>query len=875
MKLQLKSFQQDALDALGRFLELSHETLPTEAFKLSLEEYPSAIPRPYMLIDDKLSDAPSVCLRLPTGGGKTLLATHTIKTAAEKFLGVENPLVLWLVPSNTIRLQTIEALQKPGHPYREVLEEHFSNKFRVLDIKDFSQLRPQDLKSKTNIIISTLATARVDDTEIRKVYAHNEEMETFFSSVPDNTPGLERTDNKKQQIKYSLINLLHLCRPLVIVDEAHNNKSKLSSEVMTRINPSCVIEFTATPAEDSNILYHVSAAELRAAEMIKLPIELTQHDTWQESIHNSVQERQKLTEIAKKENDYIRPIVLIQAENKNKEVTWEVVRDYLLNEEEIPREKIAIVTGTSRELDGVNLFAPDCKIEFVITVQALREGWDCSFAYIFCSVATVHSKTAVEQLLGRVLRMPYAKRRAGKELNRAYAHVSAASWPHAVTQLRDRLVDMGFDETEAESVIREQRPKPVTKLPLGYVIDKGTDGLPLFEIVVKDLPDLTTLEPEEEQYVAVHEDKTGQTTVAISDTTPDETVKKITKSMTPKDRKAIVETLAIRRRQKQREHAPVKQGKTFNVPVLWRSVQGEMELVEHETLVGPEWWKLIELSPVLTTTEFITEAEAKRYEIDIDGKKVTQRYLGAQMTLDLKHMDEPWTEDKLIGWIDEHVRQAYMPQTVLLPYVRNIVNYLRNERNLTLADLQLYCFNLKKSLEKKLTTLHQSAYKKGFQQLLDLPQEEITTADSYTFPTDGYQPHWYYQGARRFNKHYYPEVGELKASGEEYDCAIAIDECEAVEYWIRNLERRGASSFKLPVSTGNFYPDFIAKLKDGRILVIEYKGAHIEPGEQEKRIIGNLWAKSSNNKALFLWALKKDPEGRNVVQQLKAKIGEV
>jgi type III restriction enzyme len=66
-------------------------------------------------------------------------------------------------------------------------------------------------------------------------------------------------------------------------------------------------------------------------------------------------------------------------------------------------------------------------VEFVITVQALKEGWDCSFAYVFCSLATVHSKKDVEQLLGRMLRMPYAKRRAHDELNRAYAHVAKTS----------------------------------------------------------------------------------------------------------------------------------------------------------------------------------------------------------------------------------------------------------------------------------------------------------------------------------------------------------------------------------------------------------------------------------------------------------------
>lgn len=868
MKLALKQFQRDALDALGNFLGLVREMPPASAFARSLDEYPSAVKRQYIAVADSLADTPAVCLRLPTGGGKTLMAAHSIKIAADAFLGVDCPLVLWLVPSNTIRLQTLAAVKQPGHPYSEALKEHFNDRVRVLDVKDFDQLRPHDLGARTTIIVSTLATARVDDTEIRKVYAHNEEMEPFFSLVPATAPDLERDESGK--IKFSLINLFHLCRPLVIVDEAHNNKSELSTEVMMRINPSCIIEFTATPAASSNILYHVSAAQLRNAHMIKLPIELTQHATWQEALHNSVQERQKLAEIAVGEADYVRPIVLIQAENKNQDVTWETVLDYLAGDEGIPRERIAIATGTDRELDGVDLFARDCPVEFVITVQALREGWDCSFAYVFCSVATVHSKTAVEQLLGRVLRMPYARRRGAEALNRAYAHVSSASWPYAVQQLRDRLVDMGFDEAEAESVIREQRPPPDLDLPLFNQRADATDGLPLFEISVAELPDLGSFDPEEALYITVERQSNGGAILTIDDRIGDDALKKLGRSLKPADRKALAETLAIRRRQKQRELAPARQGKPFAVPRLHRMIQGELELVEQETLVADHWWKTVELSPVLSEAEFSTGSEARRYEVDIDGDKVVQRYLGAQMTLDLKYMDDAWSEDHLVGWLDAHVRQMYVPQHVLLPYIRSVVGHLRGDRGLTLADLQLHGFGLGKALEKKIAGLHARACRKGFQQLLGLPATELVTTfdDGFAFSPDGYQAHWLYQGTRRFNKHYYPEVGDLKSSGEEFDCAVAIDECNDVDYWVRNIERGGECAFRLPLAGGYFYPDFVARLKDGRLMVVEYKGAHLEAGELEKRDIGRLWQNNSSGKAVFVWAVKENLQGLNVAQQL-------
>lgn len=61
-------------------------------------------------------------------------------------------------------------------------------------------------------------------------------------------------------------------------------------------------------------------------------------------------------------------------------------------------------------------------------MQALKEGWDCSFTYVFCSVANIHSAKDVEQILGRVLRMPYAKRRKNEVLNRVEYKAYPYTW---------------------------------------------------------------------------------------------------------------------------------------------------------------------------------------------------------------------------------------------------------------------------------------------------------------------------------------------------------------------------------------------------------------------------------------------------------------
>ena len=451
----LKKYQTATLAVLRSYLEAARIVGAKPAFD-DMDKAGVREPRPYRPLDG-LETVPYVCLRLPTGGGKTLLSAHTVKVAADAYLEREFPIVLWLVPTNTIRAQTLETLKKPSNPNYEALRAAFDGRFRVFDIADFVQITPADLQTHACVIVGTMQTLRVSNTDGRKVYAHNENLEPHFSAVPANTAGMERIEDgdNKGQIKFSFRNLLALHRPLVIVDEAHNNTSTLSYEVLQRVNAACVVEFTATPADDSNVLHNVSATELKAEEMIKLPIRLTEHKSWEDAVRDAILTRQRLHDIAAKDADYIRPIILFQAEEKGREVTKEILLKHLVEQEKIPREKIAVVTGDQKELDGINLFARDCLIDFVITVEALKEGWDCSFAYVFCSVATVNSKKDVEQILGRVLRMPYAKRRKDAELNRAYAHVSRASWPNAVKQLHDRLVDMGFEDSEADAFIEK------------------------------------------------------------------------------------------------------------------------------------------------------------------------------------------------------------------------------------------------------------------------------------------------------------------------------------------------------------------------------------------------------------------------------------
>lgn len=218
--LTLKNYQQTTLDALRQYLESARFKGAKSAYE-SMEKagVPDGMLYKHM---PEMEKTPFICLRLPTGGGKTLLSAYTVKIAAEAYLETEYPLVLWLVPTNTIRNQTLETLKKPDHANHEALRTAFDGRFMVFDIADFEQIRPQDLKSKACIIIGTIQTLRVESTDGRKVYAHNENLEPHFTKMPD-IPDLERIEDgdNKGKVKFSFRNLLAMHRPLVIVDEAH------------------------------------------------------------------------------------------------------------------------------------------------------------------------------------------------------------------------------------------------------------------------------------------------------------------------------------------------------------------------------------------------------------------------------------------------------------------------------------------------------------------------------------------------------------------------------------------------------------------------------------------------------------------------------
>jgi type III restriction enzyme len=467
----LKSYQVAALEALEGFFERVRSVGLAAAWT---EKVPEGTQRPGYDAT-ALGEVPAVCVRIPTGGGKTLLAAHAVGRIGKPLCGNDAPVALWLVPSDAIRAQTLAALQSPRHPCREALAGQFGDALRVCAIDELATVNPHE--SSAIVVVATIQTFNVKDKTIRNVYAVDESLAPHFQALtPQQTkrldciteadlaaqPYLTVTDLGK--VKSSLANWLVLHRPLVIVDEAHNNRTEQAFRTLRNLHPLGLIELTATPTAGSNVLWHVGAQALQREEMIKLPIVLMEHPTgWKDAVRDAILTRDRLETLALKEPDYIRPVLLFQAEAKNGEATVEALLAHLTSAdgEKLDRRQIAVATGEQKELDGIVLADPGCPIRYVITVEALKEGWDCPFAYVLCSLQDAKSAKDVEQLLGRVLRMPYARARATPDLNKAYAHIVAQGFARVADQLADRLVNnMGFEAYEAALAI-QQAPLPL------------------------------------------------------------------------------------------------------------------------------------------------------------------------------------------------------------------------------------------------------------------------------------------------------------------------------------------------------------------------------------------------------------------------------
>lgn len=875
--MELKQYQTDTLNALSRFLDRARAGDPAAAFAALA---PGATYTPM----NGAPGTPHVCLRLPTGGGKTLLAAETVRLAAEKYLETERPLVLWMVPSDAIKSQTVEALRNPRHAYRRRLDAAFGGRVRVFDIADFEMIRPHDLAQNACVVVSTIQSFRVKNTVGRKVYAYHEEMEPHFSSIHDHE-GMERVSPeeaaesggrlKAGAVKFSFANLLFHHRPLVIVDEAHNATTPTSHLVLNRVGAALVVEFTATPQGMNNVLHSVTAGALKLAEMIKLPIRLRAHGAWQEAVGAAVATRNMLDEKGLRDPKRIRPVALYQAQPKNGEPTVEELKAYLIEEKGILERQIAVATGSQRELDGVDLSDPACVVRHVITVDALKEGWDCPSAYVLCATQRLQSATAVEQILGRVLRMPFAERRRDAALNCAYAEVSEPSFQAAAETLRDKLISMGFTDEEVKESLK---PAELEKDPQGRLFDP--DPVRPAEVFQTDLDDTeetrTALNGFGEAGVELRRGEGGRLTVAVKGPIAPPVRKEILARAPEGARPALAAEMDRHEERVERRRSPAERGVVIEAPALAIDVQGELFQADTDLMMELHPWSICD-APAEVELHF--DPETHLIEIDLDGERIVYRELvrHQERLPGVDHEDDAAMAPSLVQWLERKCRAEDIPGEELRRWLAALVTWLTGPRGMSVRDLFDLQYPLAKAIQSLIARARKEARGKAYQAALFAPDVAVTGDSEQGFLfRDGVFAgcDLHPLGPRRFAKHLLGDdrVPRMdgKPDGEEFQCAVAIDMLDEVEVWSRNVSRH-RDAFWLPTAEDRFYPDFVAKLTDGRLFVIEYKGELTAGTDdtREKRLIGDLWARATGN--LFL-IVERRKHGLSPREQMKAHI---
>ena len=310
--------------------------------------------------------------------------------------------------------------------------------------------------------------------------------------------------------------------------------------------------------------------------------------------------------------------------------------------------------------------------------------------------------------------------------------------------------------------------------------------------------------------------------------------------------------------------------------------QGELALVDHGVVSADFKWDLLADPPDLSSFRF--DDDSMTFEVDLEDRQVRYHPVKNDVATYLPGFAQDRSEADLVGWLDQEIREPSVKQPVLREWLRRTVQGLMKDRGFSLAQLLRGQFILRRKLEEQLLLAKDRAYRHGFQQALFHGGLELVASDApdhaFVYPADMalYPAHWYYRGAYSFRKHYYPVPGDLNwktpggAVGEEFECAQAIDMLDEVDFWVRNLAH--SSQFWMPTARQRTYPDFVVRLRDGRLLVVEYKGGDRFTAEQEeeKRMVGALWAKRSNGRGLYLMARKVDDKGRNVREQLLAAI---
>jgi type III restriction enzyme len=482
--MELKAYQQKTLTRLRDYLHALRGTLASREqaralnipYEWDVDAWRQVSQVHYQPRKNGMGEAvPTVCFKVPTGGGKTLLAAKAIDAICNLYRGANTGLVLWIVPTTQIYRQTLAALRDKAHPYRISLDQTSGD--RTLIVEKDTRFSPADMRESLVVLLLMLPSANRQNKETLRLFKDSGGFNRFFppedhwaehGALLQQIPNLDSYATAGGMfgavVKTSLGNTLRRLNPLIVLDEGHKAYSQTAQATLLSFNPSFILELSATPPKGSNLLVEISGQDVHREGMIKLPLHLhTQASAdWRDTLRASHLYRAELERTAQQYEAetgvYIRPICLIQVERtgekqRGKGYTHaEDARAFLIRECGILPDEVAVKSSERDEIERIDLLDRDCQIRYIITRQALQEGWDCPFAYILTVLTNPEGKIGITQLVGRVLRQPYARKTGRAALDESYVYCHRAKAGNLLGEIRAELQSEGLGDLAGQIV---------------------------------------------------------------------------------------------------------------------------------------------------------------------------------------------------------------------------------------------------------------------------------------------------------------------------------------------------------------------------------------------------------------------------------------
>lgn len=855
--MELKSYQKEVLSDLGNFLDhIEEQRSISKAFASYWEEKGvdlSSLRESGHLhaYANTVRGVPNVTVKVPTAGGKTFIACNALKPIFDHFPTGKPRAVAWFVPSDQILQQTLGNLQNPNHPYRQCLDTLFNHRVHVLGKEDALMgqgISPAAVAEQVTIFVLSVSSFAANDKEGRKSYRENEnltEYTKFYDSLTHKVEGADET---------SLMQVLSYLTPVVIVDESHNFTANLRVELLNAINPFFILNLSATPKTNSNIISFVDAIKLKRANMVKLPVIVYNHRTVSDVIISAINLRRRLEErAAASGGGYIRPIVLFQAQPRTNEdnVTFDRIKEDLLDLN-IPEEQIKIKTADRDELKGVNLMSRDCPVRYIITVDALKEGWDCPFAYILASLANRTSRISVEQILGRVLRLPYTARNPDNLLNLSYVFTSSRDFSDTLDEIIRSLNNAGFSR-------RDYRQEDLSDKADGQN-DYNERELP--ELKERRLVDF------DKEYIRERIDGTSadggvdeiESFAAAQNDSYEAELKRNEDNLidTPSDLQDAIDMSGMK--------DIFTEAKDIVLPQFVVKVE--------ETSVFEEKGKLEDLDKVMLEQGFdlsmqdknidFTLTESQAEQIDL-GKVGTDEYdvhrsrLNSRQLADIRSqfiaMPDENRRNNAARNIAGHIRLDSIPEPQVEAYIREAIANLDSEKIAEILSMEV---PYAEKVKQKINGLLKKYRKERFMEKLDTG--EIFCVPRYGFPSSSPVR----KEVRGFQKGLYRKEGDMNTLEE--NVIRRVEELDNVLFWHRNPEKKGfcINGFI------NHFPDFIVVLKSGAIALVETKGDDRDNSDSKDKIaLGREWERRAGEKYHYYMVFDKiEVEGALTVARL-------